>query len=160
MICGFILDKYCFYGGCQMCEQFCHPFFLSDSKFSTKSLIQLKRPGFDGGEPAVVKPSPSTTGPGQARWQAQPSGASILTIYFKNAGIGCHLGEIYIGVIGCSDDLLIFAPNRNAASIMLRFCEKFTLNNHIPFSTHEDPGRSKSKAIYVVGPSRGNISNH
>ena len=38
---------------------------------------------------------------------------------------------------------------------MLRICEKFTFTNNISFSTHEDPGRSKSKAIYVVGPSGG-----
>ena len=35
---------------------------------------------------------------------------------------------------------------------MLQIWEKFTNNNNIMFSTDPDPGRSKSKAIYVVGP--------
>ena len=35
---------------------------------------------------------------------------------------------------------------------MVKICENFTEKNNIQFSTDPDPTRSKSKAIYVVGP--------
>jgi hypothetical protein len=40
---------------------------------------------------------------------------------------------------------------------MLNTCEQFCDANNIKFSTHEDPARSKSKAIYVVGPRGGEL---
>ena len=70
----------------------------------------------------------------------------------KRAGIVCHLAGTYVGVVGYADDLLLLAPSRNAAQLMLRICKKFTELNNIQFSTDPDPSRSKSKAIYVVGP--------
>jgi hypothetical protein len=73
----------------------------------------------------------------------------------RAAGIGCHVGNKYIGVVGYADDLLLLAPSRDAAQRMLATCEAFTATNNIAFSTHEDPARSKSKALYVVGPRGG-----
>ena len=35
---------------------------------------------------------------------------------------------------------------------MLKTCEAFTLASNIMFSTNADPKKSKSKALYVVGP--------
>jgi hypothetical protein len=70
----------------------------------------------------------------------------------RRAGIGCHLAGIYVGIVGYANDLLMLAPSKNAAQLMLRVCEKFTGENNIRFSTEPDPRRSKSKAIYVVGP--------
>ena len=57
-----------------------------------------------------------------------------------------------MGVVGCADDLLLLAPSRKAAQVMLRTCEKFTVFNNIQFPMDPDPTSSKSKAIYVVGP--------
>ena len=62
----------------------------------------------------------------------------------RRAGIGCHLAGVY------ADDLLLLAPSRDATQRMLRTCEHFTNNNNIMFWTDPDPGRSKSKAIYVA----------
>ena len=57
-----------------------------------------------------------------------------------------------MGVVGYADDLLLLAPPRDAAQQMLKICEKFTVENNIKFSTLQDPRKSKSKALYVVGP--------
>ena len=73
----------------------------------------------------------------------------------RAAGVGCHLAGVFVGVVGYADDLLLLAPSRHAAQLMLRTCEAFTEQNNIQFSTHEDPSRSKSKALYVVGPRGG-----
>jgi hypothetical protein len=70
----------------------------------------------------------------------------------RKAGVGCRVAGMFCGVVGYADDLLLLAPSRQAAQKMLQTCEKFTKENNIMFSTHDDPSRSKSKAVYVVGP--------
>ena len=57
-----------------------------------------------------------------------------------------------MAVVGYADDLILLAPSREAAQMMLQTCEIFTQENNNLFSTSEDPKRSKSKDIYVVGP--------
>ena len=70
----------------------------------------------------------------------------------REAGIGCHVAGMYVGVVGYADDLLLLAPSREAAQRMLQICETFTKASNIQFSTNSDPKKSKSKALYVVGP--------
>ena len=70
----------------------------------------------------------------------------------REAGVGCHVAGLYVGVVGYADDLLLLAPTREAAQEMLKTCEAFTLASNIMFSTNIDPKKSKSKALYVVGP--------
>ena len=78
-----------------------------------------------------------------------------LFTQLREAGFGCHVGGVWVGVVGYADDLLLLAPSRNAAMKMLKICELFADANNIQFSTHEDPSQSKSKALYVVGPRGG-----
>ena len=70
----------------------------------------------------------------------------------REAGVGCHVAGMYVGVVGYADDLLLLAPTREAAQRMLQICEAFTKTSNIMFSTNVDPKKSKSKALYVVGP--------
>ena len=49
------------------------------------------------------------------------------------------------------DDILLLAPNRDAAQKMLGICESFAARSNIRFSTDADPSKTKSKAIYVIG---------
>ena len=70
----------------------------------------------------------------------------------REAGVGCRLAGVFVGVVGYADDLLLLAPTREAAQHMLKTCEMFTKASNIVFSTNEDPKKSKSKALFVVGP--------
>ena len=70
----------------------------------------------------------------------------------RASGIGCHVAGVYIGIVAYADDLMLLAPNRKAAQMMLSICEKFAMENNIKFSTHPEPSKSKSKAMHVVGP--------
>ena len=70
----------------------------------------------------------------------------------RQSGVGCHIAGVYVGVVGYADDLILLAPSREAAQKMIQTCEMFTQENNIKFSTNEDPKKSKSKALYVVGP--------
>ena len=73
----------------------------------------------------------------------------------REAGVGCHVGGLFFGVVGYADDLLLLAPSRDAAQKMINTCESFTRENNIFFSTHVEPEKSKSKAIYVIGRQAG-----
>ena len=75
-----------------------------------------------------------------------------LFALLRESGFGCNIGGVYVGVVGYADDLLLLAPTRDAAQQMLKICEQFTDENNIKFSTHQDPRKSKSKALYVVEP--------
>jgi hypothetical protein len=69
----------------------------------------------------------------------------------RKEDVGCHIGGVFIGVIGYADDLILLAPSRNGAQKMLDICVKFADEFNIKFSTNPDPAKSKSKAIFVVG---------
>ena len=75
-----------------------------------------------------------------------------LFALMRKQGVGCHVAGLYVGVVGYADDLLLLAPNREAAQVMLKICEDFAVESNISFSTDPDPKRSKCKALYVVGP--------
>jgi hypothetical protein len=37
----------------------------------------------------------------------------------RNLGVGCHVGNVFMGVVAYADDLVLLAPNRAAAVQML-----------------------------------------
>ena len=69
----------------------------------------------------------------------------------REAGVGCRIGGLWIGMIGYADDIILLAPTRSAAQKMLNICEDFAKRYNIKYSTNEDPKQSKSKAMYIVG---------
>ena len=75
----------------------------------------------------------------------------------REMGVGCHVAGVFMGVVGYADDLILLAPSRQAAQMMLKKCEQFCRENNIQFSMDKDPRRSKSKAIYIVGPRGGGL---
>ena len=75
-----------------------------------------------------------------------------LFAVLQEASIGCHVGGVFVGVVGYADDLILLAPSRHAAQLMLKKCKLFWAENNIKFSSNENPSQSKGKAIYVVGP--------
>ena len=73
----------------------------------------------------------------------------------RKDGVGCHLAGLWMGAVGYADDMILLAPSRAAAQQMLATCERFAAAHNITFSTNENPEKSKSKAIYVIGPRGG-----
>ena len=66
-------------------------------------------------------------------------------------GVGCHVGQKFMGVMAYADDLVLLAPNRAAADQMLSLCESWAAENNVQFSTDPDPKKSKSKVIFMCG---------
>ena len=72
----------------------------------------------------------------------------------RRAGVGCHLGGVFCGVVGYADDLLLLAPSRSAMATMLKICEAYAADNNLEFSTDPDPQKSKSKCLFIQGNMR------
>ena len=69
----------------------------------------------------------------------------------RSAGVGCHVGGVFLGVMAYADDLILLAPNRAAAAQMLGICEEWAKDSNVLFSTDLNPKKSKSKIIYMCG---------
>ena len=73
----------------------------------------------------------------------------------RELGVGCHVGDLFMGVLAYADDLVLLAPNRAAAEQMLSLCESWALNNNVFFSTDPNPEKSNSKIVYMCGLNTG-----
>ena len=40
----------------------------------------------------------------------------------RESGVGCHVGGVYVWVVGYADDILLLAPSREAAQKMINIC--------------------------------------
>ena len=74
-----------------------------------------------------------------------------LIVKLRKAGVGCHMGGLYTGVVGYADDLLLMAPSRSAMETMLKICEDYAGEHNLEFSTDPNPVKSKSKCIFMCG---------
>ena len=48
-----------------------------------------------------------------------------LLVRHWDAGVGCHIGGMYLGAFGYADDVTLLAPSRQALQLMLDICEDF-----------------------------------
>ena len=71
-----------------------------------------------------------------------------LLIELRKLGIGCHLGNRYLGVFGYADDVIILSPTREGLQLMLKVCEDFAQTHSMLFSTDSDPAKSKTKCLF------------
>ena len=69
----------------------------------------------------------------------------------RQLGVGCHIGDKFLGAAGFADDIVLLAPARGAMEVMLATCERFAAENNLKFSTDPDPVKSKTKCVYMCG---------
>ena len=69
----------------------------------------------------------------------------------RSLGVGCYVGEVFMGALGYADDLVLLAPSRTAMQLMLNTCEEFATKNNLLFSTDPDPSKSKTKCVFMCG---------
>ena len=79
-----------------------------------------------------------------------------LILKLRQQGVGCHIGEVFLGALLYADDIILLSPSRHAASMMLRTCEEWSNKSGISFSTDPTPAKSKSK-IMVTGTNSNNL---
>ena len=74
-----------------------------------------------------------------------------ILISLRNLGVGCYVGEVFMGAMGYADDLVLLAPTRTAMEMMLKACEDFGAKNNLLFSTYPDAKKSKTKCVFMCG---------
>ena len=71
----------------------------------------------------------------------------------RQAGVGCHVGGVWMGATGYADDLILLSPSRESMATMLRICQEYGQKNNLVFSTDPNPKKSKTKCMYFCGRS-------
>ena len=69
----------------------------------------------------------------------------------RSLGVGCYIGDKFLGAAEFADDIVLIAPSRGAMELMLATYETFAAENNLKFSTDPDPVKSKTKCIYMCG---------
>ena len=70
-----------------------------------------------------------------------------LLTQLRDAGLGCHIGGLFVGAYGYADDVLLLAPTRQGLQEMLHICEDFSACHSMQFSTDPIPSKSKTKCL-------------
>ena len=65
----------------------------------------------------------------------------------KKRKSGCWIGNLYLGILGYSDDNFILAPSIGALRDMIWTCESFAKKHNLQFSTDPNPEKCKTKLI-------------
>lgn len=67
-----------------------------------------------------------------------------LLLLLKQDGVGCYIGEMFLGALAYADDLVLMAPTPRAMRTMLKLCDDFANRYDIIFNAN------KSKCLYVA----------
>jgi Reverse transcriptase (RNA-dependent DNA polymerase) len=65
-----------------------------------------------------------------------------------NAKVGCFIGNAFLGVLVCADDLALVAPTPFAMRKLLSFCDTYSYDYSVSFND------SKSKCLHSNGGMR------
>ena len=65
----------------------------------------------------------------------------------RNSRSGCKIANLFAGVFGYADDLLMISPSRSGLQDMINITEKYARDHKIGFSTNANPEKSKTKGI-------------
>lgn len=57
-----------------------------------------------------------------------------LLCRLKKRGVGCHMGNYFVGCLAYADDLTLIAPSRKALQIMISICEGYALDYDVIFN--------------------------
>ena len=50
-------------------------------------------------------------------------------------GMGCHIGDMFMGAAGFADDVILLPPSRAAMQLMLTACQELGIRNNLQYST-------------------------
>ena len=71
-----------------------------------------------------------------------------LMVTLKKSGLGCYIGEWFLGALVQADDIVLLAPSANAMRNMIAICDVFAKEYHVTFNCN------KTKCITFTRPCR------
>ena len=67
---------------------------------------------------------------------------------------GCWVNGDYVGVIVYADDIVLLSPTLDGLLEMIHTCSTYAKNHKLPFSTHDNPRKSKTKCMAFLKKKR------
>lgn len=65
-----------------------------------------------------------------------------------NLGVGCFMGDVFVGILAYADDIVLIAPTPNALRLMLSKCDTYANDFKVVFNA------SKSKCLFLTNRRR------
>ena len=62
----------------------------------------------------------------------------------SKAGVGCYIGDNFVGALAYADDIVLIAPSASALRIMLAICDNYANDYCISFNAN------KSKCLVIL----------
>ena len=56
---------------------------------------------------------------------------------FEEAGVGCYIGNVFVGALAYADDIVLLAPTARAMRLMLGICDHYALEYSILFNAKQ-----------------------
>ena len=72
----------------------------------------------------------------------------------SDSGVGCYMGDAFVGALAYADDIVLIAPSPSAMNRMLLIFDEFAIEYNVLFNA------SKTKCIYFCPKSRSNLLLH
>ena len=72
----------------------------------------------------------------------------VLLLSLRDAGVGCFIGEFFVGALAYADDIVLLAPTACAMRHLLSICDEYGSEYSMSFSTN------KSKCLIFPAPHR------
>ena len=52
----------------------------------------------------------------------------------NDSGIGCHIGNYYLGALGYADDIVLLCPSKEGLRKLIKICERYAMDHDILFN--------------------------
>ena len=75
----------------------------------------------------------------------------VLLLKLSKSGVGCHIGNSFVGSLCYADDVTLIAPSRNAMNILLDICQEYAQEYSVKFNS------TKSKLVTYNVSTTSNI---
>ena len=72
---------------------------------------------------------------------------------------GCWIDNVFVGIVGYADDLLLLSPTMDGLQEMVRTCEEFANYHNLKFSTHHILKKCKQSALRLFTKKKSDLMN-
>ena len=77
----------------------------------------------------------------------------------EKSGVGCHMGNHYMGGIGYADDLTLLTPTRSRLKVLIEICEQYADDYCVKFNSADSMHlvfrvvNQTSEQLFLMAPS-------
>src|SRR5664279_2180747 len=61
----------------------------------------------------------------------------VLLLALRDSGVGCHIGQWFVGALAYADDIVLITPTARAMRKLLSICDEFAINYSMKFNANK-----------------------